>query len=79
MNASPVRDRTAALVAQQTSAGFEQGVTLGERNFDSLDIVELELAIEAEFNVRLPDNHWSHDTTVEQVLADVARIVGGDQ
>ena len=81
MTPDQVRARTLELIAVQTTRTPEHrdAETLGGRNFDSLDIVELQIAVDDAFNVEVPDEIWGHDTTVEQVLVDVVRIVCGEQ
>ena len=81
MSPDQVRARTLELIQEQTTdlPDYRDGETLGARNFDSLEVVELQIAIDDEFKVDLPDVDWGYDTTVEQVLVDTVRFVCGHQ
>lgn len=81
MSPEHVRTRVLAMIGELTTnlPEYQDGLTLGARNFDSLDVVELQIAIDDEFECDLPDLPWGYDTTVEQVLADTVRFVCGDQ
>lgn len=81
MTPDQVRARTLELIAEQTTdlPEYRDAVTLGGRNFDSLDIVELQIAVEDEYRVDVPDEIWNFDTTVDQVLVDVVKLVCGVQ
>lgn len=46
--------------------------TLEELDFDSLDEVELCMAIEKEFSLEIPDSEWDHVTTVQSIVVLVA-------
>lgn len=79
MSPDQVRARTLELIMRQPTVGTGDpaGLTLGSRNFDSLDVVELAMAIDDEFKIQLPDVEWGYDTAVEQVLVDVVGMVCG--
>lgn len=74
--ADAVRDAVMGFINSRTSNGYEAGETLGARNMDSLDIVELVIDVEGRWGVSIPDDLWSHDTPVERVVTDVQRVVG---
>lgn len=80
MNRDQVRARTLALIDEQTPAKSRSGATLGERAFDSLDVVELQIAFEDEWDIELrAGDDWSFDTPIEQVVTGVvAAVCGGD-
>lgn len=43
---------------------------------DSLDIVELAMALEAEFDLRIDDERFGQLSTVQQVIDHVAELAG---
>lgn len=76
-----VRARTLELIQDQTTNDDDHrdGLTLGARNFDSLDVVELAIALDDEFQIEIRDDLWGYDTTVAQVVADVVLAVCGER
>lgn len=45
--------------------------------FDSLDRVELEMAVSDEFNVEVPDGHFDKSETVTDVAAAIDALLAG--
>lgn len=72
---SDVANEVRKVIAGHSAPGQEGGATLGSLGMDSLDFVEMELEFEDRWHVVFEDL-WSFDTTPEQVVADVQRLVG---
>lgn len=43
---------------------------------DSLDLVELAMLLEAEFDIDIDDDHFGQLTTVQQVIDHVSKLTG---
>ncbi|OQW92480.1 MAG: acyl carrier protein [Beggiatoa sp. IS2] len=73
---STVEERVKKIVVEQLSVK-EEGVT-NESSFvddlgaDSLDTVELVMALEEEFNIEIPDEEAEKITTVQQAIDYIA-------
>lgn len=78
MTRDEVRARALEIVGNHTAAGHQAGWTLGGRNMDSLDIIEMTMSFEDEWEISISDELWHHDTPVEQVVLDVQRMVCSD-
>ena len=69
---SSVEERLQKIIVEQLGVGEEQGA--GDASFvddlgaDSLDTVELVMALEEEFDVEIPDDEAEKITTVQQAI-----------
>ncbi|WP_035081127.1 phosphopantetheine-binding protein [Devosia riboflavina] len=73
---TPNQNRILEILAH--SADSKPGsTTLGDLQMDSLDILDVLMEIEVEFQIQIPDDGWTVDTTIEAVVEDVERLIGG--
>lgn len=61
-SAAPVSDRLKAIIVDQFGVGEEEVTDIAkfveELGADSLDVIEIVMAIEEEFNIEIPDNDF---------------------
>lgn len=69
---STVEDRVIAIIAQQLGVPAEaikpESSFMDDLGADSLDTVELVMALEEEFNAEIPDSDAEHLTTVQKTI-----------
>jgi acyl carrier protein len=72
MNAAEIKDKVYANVSEQLGVGLRELTDdsdfVGELGADSLDLVELAMAFEEEFNVEISDEEFGKLKTVGDVI-----------
>ena len=80
MDMSSVRDRVIEIIVEQLGVDKEQVVDdakfVEDLGADSLDTVELVMALEEEFGAEIPDDEAEKLTTVGEAIAYIDKIKG---
>ncbi|MDH0126651.1 acyl carrier protein [Brucella intermedia GD04153] len=71
-----IRNVLVELLGVETSAVTLESTFVGDLGCDSLDLVELVIAIEDEFNVEICDDEAELIVTVSDAVREVERLVG---
>ena len=75
-----VEDKMIDIIVEQLSVDREKGVSgasfVDDLGADSLDLVELIMAMEEEFDVEIPDEEAEKIVTVQNAIDFVAKIQG---
>lgn len=73
---TPNQARILEILAHGADA-TRRSTTLGDLAMDSLDILDVLIALEDEFHIDISDDLWTVDTTVESLVDDIERLIGG--
>ncbi|MCH7643486.1 MAG: acyl carrier protein [Myxococcales bacterium] len=75
-----LEDRVSAIIVEQLGVSKEelapQASFIDDLGADSLDIVELVMAIEEEFDIEIPDDDAEKIQTIQDVVSYVKRKIG---
>lgn len=75
-------DRVVKVLFEQLDLDEDKNITadtsiLGDLGADSLDVMEIVMAMEEEFGVKLPDNEVANLKTVGDVVAAIDNLIEG--
>ncbi len=72
-------DRVCEIIKQQLNMDegeiMTEGTTLDSLNADSLDVVEIAMALEDEYSIEIPDEDADKVRTVSDIVALVSRLI----
>ncbi len=79
---SSIEDRVKRLIAEQLKSELadvtDKASLMDDLGADSLDTVELVMALEEEFETEIPDEDAENITTVKEVIDYIKKHVGDD-
>ena len=70
-----VHDKVKEIIANQLAVNITDNTTFSDINADSLDVVDIIMALESEFNLQIPDEEVDNFNTIGDLASFITKIL----